>query len=55
MSALNAPSYTATRKGRALRVAPQVAAPAAESAVYDCLVTEVKQLVGVLADRQRER
>lgn len=31
-------SYTATQKRHALIVSPQVAAPGAESAVYNCLV-----------------
>ena len=33
-----APAHIATRKGRTLKVTMQVAAPGAESAVYDCFV-----------------
>ena len=44
----NVPLYIATRKWRVLRVTPQVATPGAESAIYDCLVTEqIKISLGV--------
>ena len=33
-----APAHIATRKGRTSKVTTQVAAPGAESAVYDCFV-----------------
>jgi len=38
MFAHNVPAYISTRKGRAFKVTPQVAAPGAEAAVYNCFV-----------------
>jgi len=36
--AIFAHDVLSTRKGRAIKVAPQMAAPEVESAIYDCLV-----------------
>ena len=41
MFAHNVPAYIATRKCCVLKVTPQMAAPGAESVVYDCLVFHV--------------
>ena len=49
MLARNVHGYTATRKLRVLKVTAPVAAPGAESAVYDCVVDTDTKTVRFLA------